>query len=1215
MYAELHCHTNYSFQEGASSTGDLLVRAEELGYPALAITDHDNLCGAMEFAQVAADLRVQAIIGAEITLKGSSHLTLLAETQKGYGNLSRLISQAHFDGDRRDPRLDPRHLPGHAEGLVLLTGCRGGQLPGLLHEGRFKEAEALLRSYLDWFGSDNVFVELQQNLVYGDTVRNRRLIDLAGSLGVGVVATNNVHYHVPERHRLQDALVAIRHNKTLEETHRERRPNGQFYLKTASQMTELFDGCSEAIENTVRIAERCQFDLTKHLGYRFPDYPAPEGHTPKTFLRQLCYEAAMRRYGGVNAKVDERLQKELHLIEKNDLAGFFLIYHDIIQLAREIMIELGLSEREIPLEERPPGRGRGSSVAMLVGYLIGLSHIDPLEFDLSLDRFLNEEMEGVVPDIDLDFPRNIREELIKRVHKEWGPDRAVLTGMISTYKIKGAIRDLGKALGLPSEDLDKLAKRVDSHRAGALDSEMSALPEFRDRVDAPVWRDLIGLSKQLDGFPKYLAQHPGGMILGSSPLTDYVPVQPSAMEDRYVCHWDKDSIDDAGFVKIDFLALGALSQMQDCLQLIEKRTGHYIDLSRIDFEDMAVYDSLHRADTVGVFQVESAAQMQTIPRIKPVNLTDMAYEVGAVRPGVGVNDGVSQFIKRRSQGIPWEYDHPLEARALERTLGVILFQDQLNQIAVDVAGFSAVKANKLRLTFNRRNNQALLERFRADFMEGAASNGVSPEVAEKIFGKFNGHYMFPEAHAFAFGATAYHMAWLKFYYPLEFSVAIFNQQPMGFYNLETLKEDAKRHGIDVLNPDINRSMEKCTISEIPLNPPFPKGETFGPPFAKGGLGGVDSFSREERSDEESGVGSIVRASHVGLAQPCQILRFAQNDSKRSAQDDNERSGPVLSPRGGELERRLGVSRGGSGPLDCRSEERSDEESGAGSMLWSSQVGLTQPRQILRSAQNDSKGSAQDGSERSGPVLSPRGGELERRLGESEQEALLLGFLNVKGVGESAATTIVEARESGGPFMSLADAMRRTGLHQEAIESLVMAGAFDSLAPDRRAALWEVGLRYRPGSGQQTLDLPVEQDMAALDTLSDWESMAGEYRTLGLYPAGHLMAKLRPTLGPDVVPSDEVPHMKDGMEVTVAGLVIRRQRPLAKAVFLTLEDEFGHAPIVVWPKTYERYRLVIREPVLKVRGVVSRREGTMNIVLSHAETIETLRHLPEAHSWR
>ena len=1041
-YAELHCHSSYSFQEGASSIGDLLARAKDLGYRALALTDHDNLCGAMEFAQAARLLDVRTITGAELTLVGGSHLTLLAATRKGYANLCRLISYAHIGADRRSPELDPKYLPQHAEGLILLTGCRNGPVPGLLADGKLGEAEGVLRQYIDLFGTPNVYVELQRNLAQGDTRRNRRLMELSRKLGVGVVATNNVHYHVPERHRLQDALVAIKSNRSLEETHVERRPNGHFYLKSPAEMAALFEDCPEAIEATLKIADRCSFELTRDLGYRFPEHPVPEGFTPQTYLEHLCYEAARRRYDGITERVRARLEEEFSLIRNHDLAGFLLIYHDIIQLAREIMIELGLSDAEIPLEERPPGRGRGSSVAMLVGYLIGLSHIDPLEFNLSLERFLSEDMASV-PDIDLDFPRNIREELILRVHERWGWDHAALTGMISTYELKGAIRDLGKALGLPHQDVDKLAKRVDSHSAKELRLEMTALPDFRDKVEAPVWRDLIDLAAELDGFPKYLAQHPGGMIISSLPLIDTVPVQQSAIEGRYICHWDKHSIDDGGFVKIDFLALGALSQMQEALQLIEKRTGHYVDLSRINFQDKAVYSMLHSADTIGIFQVESAAQMQTIPRIRPKDLTEMAWEVAAVRPGVGANDGVTQFIRRHAGGEPWEFDHPLEARALERSLGVILFQDQVNQLAIDVAGFAPAEADQLRRAFSRKNNRSLIDMYWEKFRVGAMERGVPGDTAERIFKKFNGQYMFPESHAFAFGVTAYHMAWLKHYYPLEFFVAIFNQQPMGFYNLETLKEDARRHGIAVLNPDINASMEKCIIK--------------------------------------------------------------------------------------------------------------------------------------------------DGS-------------------------LLLGFLSVKGVGEAAATRIVEVRERATPFASLADAMRRTGLQRGVMENLVTAGAFDALVPDRRSALWEIGLRYRPEGVQRSLQLPVEQDMAELPDLSRWESMVEEYHTLGLYPEGHLMAALRPTLDPDILSSQGIQGLADGEEVTVAGLVIRRQRPLAKAVFITLEDEFGHIPLIVWPGTFGRYRLVLREPVLKAVGVASRREGTLNIVVKHVEAIEGPQHTPRSKDW-
>ncbi len=945
--------------------------------------------------------------------------------------------------------MDPELLPRHAEGVILLTGCSKGRVPSLLSEGKWKEAEKEARNYLDWFGADNVFMELQQNLVQGDTLRCRRLCEMARKLGVGAVATNNVHYHAPERSRLQDALVAIRHNRTLEETHRERRPNANFHLKSHSEMVSLFRETPEALANTLAIAERCSgFNLENNLGYRFPDHPVPKGHTPLSYLRELCYEAAMRRYGSISPRVRERLNEELRLIEKHELAGFFLIYYDIINMARDVMIDLGLVDRETPLEERPPGRGRGSSVSMLVGYLIGLSHIDPLQYNLSLERFMNDEM-GAVPDIDLDFPRNIREELILRIHHRWGWPSAALTGTIATYRMKGAIRDLGKALGLPPEDVDKLSKRVDTRHASGLRSEMLQLPDFRNKVDAPVWKDLIDLAGQLDGFPKYIGQHPGGMIISSTPLIDLTPVQPGAIDGRYVCQWDKDSVQDAGFVKIDFLSLGALSQMQEALEIIEERTGRYEDLSRIDFEDEAVYRSLHQADTVGIFQVESAAQMQTITRIKPTNLAEMAFEVAAVRPGVGVNDGVSTFIERYANNAPWEFVHPLEERALARTMGVILFQDQVNQLAIDVAGFSPKEADNLRRAFGRRNNGSLVQDYWEKFRAGAAARGVPEERALTIFKRFSGQYMFPESHAYAFGITAYQMAWMKHYYPLEFFVAIFNQQPMGFYNLETLKEDAKRHGVDVLNPDINESGAKSAIKD---------------------------------------------------------------------------------------------------------------------------------------------------------------------------ESLLMGFLNVKGVGEAGAEAILKARDADGPFTGLGDAVERTGLQRRVLESLVLAGAFDELIrgdekADRRSALWEIGLRRPPHGHQWSLALPVDQDMADLPRMTDWEEMLEEYAVMDVHPRGHIMAHLRPGLDPETLPSDRVEALGDGEEVTVAGLVIRRQHPASsKTIFITLEDEFGHVPLVVWPDVFQRYRLIIRETVLKVRGKVSRLNGSMNVVVSHVEGIEAPYALPKSRNW-
>lgn len=1043
-YAELHCHSYYSFHEGSSSIPELLIKAKELEYPALALTDHNNLCGAMEFAEYAMSLDIKPITGAEITLIDGSHLTFLTKDLQGYNNLCKLVTNAYLSGNRQDPLLDPADIPKHSQGLILLTGCRKGSLSNLLTSGLNTEATALLKKYLDWFGTENVFVELQQNLVLGDVERNRKLAKLASQSGIDITATNNVHYHIPERHRLNDVLVSIGHNKSLEDSHLERRPNSHFYMKSPSAMNELFKSYPDAISNTIKIAEKCDFVLSKNLNYQFPDYPVPTGYSPQSYLEELCYRAAGRRYGNLTNQIKNRLHQEFDLIKHHNLAGFLLIYYDVIQLAREIMISMGLSDHEIPLEERPPGRGRGSSVSMLVGYLIGLSHIDPLEFNLSLDRFLPSEMASI-PDIDLDFPRNIREQLIIKVHEKYGWDHAALTGMISTYKMKGAIRDIGRSLGIPKQDISKLAGRVASNHPKDIKSEMMVLPEFRDKLESPAWRNLINLAEQLDGFPKYLAQHPGGMIISSSPLTDLVPIQPAAINDRYICQWDKNSIASAGFVKIDFLALGTLSQMQEALQLIEKRTGDYHDLTRINHNDHAVYNMIHKADTIGVFQVESAAQMQTVTRILPKNLTEMAYEVAAVRPGVGANNGVSQFIRRHRKQETWDYDHYLERRSLERTLGVILFQDQVNQLAMDVAGFSSTEADLLRRAFVWRKDSSLLNLHWDKFKSGALSNGVSKDIAVKIFKKFNGQYMFPESHAFAFGVTAYHMAWLKYYYPLEFYVAIFNQQPMGFYNLETLKEDAKRHGISILNPDINYSVEKCSIKD---------------------------------------------------------------------------------------------------------------------------------------------------------------------------ESLLLGFMHVKGLGESTSSRIVKDRIQYGSYTTIAEIMQRTNLQREPLERLVMSGAFDSITTHRRKSLWEIGLRYRPQSSQLTLPISVEEDIPDLPLQSTWERMNGEYSTLGLYPKGHVMEFLRSHLPNYVMNSQSILDLPEGSLITTAGLVIRRQRPHAKAVFVTIEDELGHIPLVIWEGVYRNFRLLMQEPLIQIEGLVSRREGTFNIVVNKVSAIKLPgKTLPRSKDWQ
>jgi error-prone DNA polymerase len=688
-YAELHAHSNFSFLEGASHTEELVLRARELGYEALALTDHDGLHGAMEFAQCARAWGLRPITGAEITLANDPngqghHLTLLCETQRGYANLCRILTHAHLEHERGEPRVEPEVLARHTEGLIALSGCRQGEVPSLIAQERFREAEEAARHYMRWFGPGNFFVELQNNLVHGDARRNRALADLAEHLGLGVVATGNVHYHVRERHRLQDVLVAIKHRTTLDASHRLRRENSEYYLKPPAEMVDMFRDYPEAIANTLRIAERCQFDLTRDLDYRFPDCPVPEGETSESYLRKLCHREAENRYGRITPTVRERLEEELALVERHGLAGFFLIHQEILQLAYRVAEEV----RGRPCHS-PPGRGRGSSVGSLICYLIGLSHIDPIKNNLFLGRFLNEEMASV-PDIDLDFPRDIREKLILRVYEHFGKEHVGLVATFPTYRMRSAVREVGKALGLPPAELDRLAKVSEGGCRGGsakgIREEMGGLDHYRDKLDDPLpgwagWRHLTEMVEEIAGFPRHISQHVGGMVISSKPLVELVPLEQSAMPGRVLVQWDKDSVDDARMIKIDFLALGMLSAVDECMDTIEEQRGKRIDLSRIDFQDERVYDGICQADTMGVFQIESRAQMQALPRVRPQSLEDLTVEVAIIRPGPIVGGAVNPYIKRRLERELVTYDHPSLEPVLSETLGVILFQEQVLQVA------------------------------------------------------------------------------------------------------------------------------------------------------------------------------------------------------------------------------------------------------------------------------------------------------------------------------------------------------------------------------------------------------------------------------------------------------------------------------------------------------------------------------------------------------
>ena len=763
----------------------------------------------MEFAQCARAWGVRPITGAEITLADDHHLTLLCETPRGYANLCRLLTHAHLDHERGKPSVELDVLARHTEGLIALSGCRRGEIPSLVAAGKHREAEAAARRYAEWFGPESFFLELQSNLVYGDVRRNRTLAELAEHLKLGVVATGNVHYHARERHRLQDVLVAIKNRTTLDASHLLRRENSEYYLKPPAEMAEVFAEFPQGVANTLRIAERCRFDLTRDLDYQFPETPVPEGETAESYLRALCRQEATRRYARFTPQIEERLDKELGLVEKHGLSGFFLIHREILQLAEKVAEEVyGRASHG------PPGRGRGSSVGSVICYLIGLSHIDPIANNLFLGRFLNEEMASV-PDIDLDFPREIREKLILRTYEHFGHDNVGLTATFPTYRIRSAIREVGKALGLPPAELDRLAKVSEGGSAKDVRTEMGRLEHYRERLNAPLWRHLAELSEQIAGFPRHISQHVGGMVISSRPLIELVPLEQSAMEGRVLMQWDKDSVDDARMIKIDFLALGMLSAVDETLELIEEHQGKRVDLSRIDFEDERVYDGICEADTMGVFQIESRAQMQTLPRVRPRSLEDLTVQVAIIRPGPIVGGSVNPYINRRMGKEPVTFDHPSLEPALAETLGVVLYQEQVLQVAMALAGFSAGQAESLRRAMSRKRSHEAIGKLKEEFVAGALAQGVSKPVADRVFQKIAGfaEFGFPKAHAAAFGLLAYQTAWLRTYYPAESLCALFNAQPMGFYAPHVLVNDGKRHGVQVLPPDINVSGANCSIEE------------------------------------------------------------------------------------------------------------------------------------------------------------------------------------------------------------------------------------------------------------------------------------------------------------------------------------------------------------------------------------------------------------------
>jgi error-prone DNA polymerase len=868
-YVELHCHSAFSFLDGASSPDELVAAALERGHRALALTDHDTVSGSMEFAQAAAGLGLRAIHGAEVTVRGEEgrpdrHLTLLVRDATGWRNLCRLLTRAHahtrvYTGSGTGARglrggagaggpatgdigasLTPEAATGgplsdrpktrmsrvvekpsvaledvldHAEGLVCLSGCA-------THGVR---DEPTMRALLEGFGAERLRVELQRPFARHDRTLNRGLVALASRLGLRCVATGNVHAHSAARARLQDVFVAIREHTTLDASEPLRRGNHSHVLASPQAMAARFADHPEAVAESVRLAETLTFSLTTDLGYR---YPGAEDAGADAELAAVCGHAFGERYPAghrLHGAAAGRLQEELRVISELGLSGFFLLHRDLLELAREVAAEVrdGAAARSL----LPPGRGRGSSVSSIVCYLTGLSHVDPIANDLLLGRFLNEELTSL-PDIDLDFPRDIRAVLIPRVHERYGKDRSALVAAFPTFKARGAIREIGKALGLPPGEIERVARGAEGWGVAAVDKDIDvALGEGRREGR---WAWLASLSQEAYGLPRHLSQHSGGMIVATRPLVDCCPVVPAAMEGRQMVMWDKDSCSDAGFLKIDLLGLGMLSAVERSVELIAARRGERIDLSRIPFDDPQTFRSIQEAQTTGVFQIESRAQMGSLRRTRPETLEDLTIQVAIVRPGPIVGGAVNPYIERKQRqredpSFRVPYDHPSLEPVLRETLGTIIFQDQVIECARVFAGFSPGEAEGLRRAMSRKRSDAAIRAFHDRFVQGATDrwDDVDEACAERVWSMVVGFsgFGFPKAHGAAFGLLAYQSAWLREHYGPEFLCSLLDEQPMGFYPPDALTHEAQRRGIVVLAPDVNHSHVGCTVVDLPVPAP------------------------------------------------------------------------------------------------------------------------------------------------------------------------------------------------------------------------------------------------------------------------------------------------------------------------------------------------------------------------------------------------------------
>jgi error-prone DNA polymerase len=1096
-YAELHCKTNYSFLTGASHPDELVEQAIQLDYSALAVTDENSLAGVVRAYAAARHSGMKLIVGAEVTFDDASPVVLWAMHRQGYGQLCRLLTEGRRRAPKGQCELQWQDLVEHSEGLMA------GVLPG-------SSCPEDLGRYRELFGGRGyLLAELQ--VAGEDERRLEQLSRWSQESELPMVAAGDVLYHTPQRMPLQHVLSAIKHGTTVDLADGRLTRNAQRYLQSLAKRQATYAQFPEALERTLEIADRCVFNLDQ-LRYEYPEELAPAGLTPIEYLRKLSWEGARHRYGGsVPEKVQRLVEHELGLIEQMRYEAYFLTVWDLVRFARQ---------RHILCQ------GRGSAANSAVCFCLGVTAVDPATTDVLFERFISRER-NEAPDIDIDFEHERREEVLQYLYQKYGRERAGLAATVITYRARSAVRDVGKALGLSLDRVDALAKQVEGYtRESRLENHCREVGIDPDSLSGK-W--LIDLVQEVISFPRHLSQHVGGMVMTRGPLCELVPIENAAMEDRTVIQWDKDDLEELGILKVDCLCLGMLTAIRKCFHMVQQYHGRHLSLAEIPQEDASVYDMICKADTMGVFQIESRAQMSMLPRLKPRCYYDLVIEVAIVRPGPIQGNMVHPYLRRRAGEEEVDYPNEEIRQVLHKTLGVPIFQEQAMRLAVVAAGFTPGEADQLRRAMGAWRKTGVIERFRQKLMEGMKSQGLSEEFALQVFQQIRGfgEYGFPESHAASFALLVYVSCWLKYYYPAAFTAALINSQPMGFYAPSQLIDTARRSGVSVRPIDVNLSDWDCT-----LEPP--------------------------RDDEEFLAGFVYH-------------RDCQLKTAYRLWDEVAEAGMG---EAGSLQATVSTAYRNSWTQFADASKQGRNSS------WSHSAGGSKHR---------------SNQEPSSPPPSP---------------ALRLGLRLVNGLPQAVAQVIVEARRQG-PFRSLSEFTRRTGLGRAAIARLADADALKSLHNDRRNALWEALAQEK-----KKTDQPLFQEMdVAAEAIDMLPKMPGEqevfedYRTTGLSLKGHPLEFHRELLDEaGAVRSAELPKLRNGRQVKIAGLVILRQRPsTAKGItFVTLEDESGTANLVLRQEIWEKfYRVARRSSAWWVTGKLEKRQEVIHILVQRVEDLSSL----------